>query len=313
MRSEFEPRKLSVRTFLAIATCVAACLVGCSGSNHPARPYGAQRARLGESLALLGWNMAVSNLRWEGDYVLIDVDASAASAKDLRAPRAKPEDIRFGLYGALAHPMESAGLGSCDAGTASVHDIPSPLSAPPDRLTGTVCLGPLKDRSQVRGVYGYSPHDRIPNTSAAYPAAFPVGLPPTNRNDTGLVVKTVSLSAWRADGTPVTKAQLGDPGAFTGNGYMLLGLEADALAARYRDDSATRGGPMMLLVSPTLPGAGLNPACAAYGYSVLILPDASLDSVHVNASLCTQGEINEALLYATVAVDGTHAGVWTQR
>jgi len=313
MRSEFEPRKLSVRTFLAIATCVAACLVGCSGSNHPARPYGAQRARLGESLALLGWNMAVSNLRWEGDYVLIDVDASAASAKDPRAPRAKPEDIRFGLYGALAHPMESAGLSSCDAGTASVHDIPSPLSAPPDRLTGTVCLGPLKDRSQVRGVYGYSPHDRIPNTSAAYPAAFPVGLPPTNRNDTGLVVKTVSLSAWRADGTPVTKAQLGDPGAFTGNGYMLLGLEADALAARYRDDSATRGGPMMLLVSPTLPGAGLNPACAAYGYSVLILPDASLDSVHVNASLCTQGEINEALLYATVAVDGTHAGVWTQR
>ena len=313
MRSEFEPRKLSVRTFLAIATCVAACLVGCSGSNHPARPYGAQRARLGESLALLGWNMAVSNLRWEGDYVLIDVDASAASAKDPRAPRAKPEDIRFGLYGALAHPMESAGLGSCDAGTASVHDIPSPLSAPPDRLTGTVCLGPLKDRSQVRGVYGYSPHDRIPNTSAAYPAAFPVGLPPTNRNDTGLVVKTVSLSAWRADGTPVTKAQLGDPGAFTGNGYMLLGLEADALAARYRDDSATRGGPMMLLVSPTLPGAGLNPACAAYGYSVLILPDASLDSVHVNASLCTQGEINEALLYATVAIDGTHAGVWTQR
>ena len=25
------------------------------------------------------------------------------------------------------------------------------------------------------------------------------------------------------------------------------------------------------------------------------------------------GDINEALLYATVAVDGTHAGVWTQR
>jgi hypothetical protein len=46
---------------------------------------------------------------------------------------------------------------------------------------------------------------------------------------------------------------------------------------------------------------------------VLILPDASQDAVHVSASLCTQGEINEALLYATVAVDGTHAGVWTKR
>jgi hypothetical protein len=293
-----------------MAACVIACLVGCSGSNHPVRAYGAQGARLGESLALLVRNMSVSNLRWDGDYVLVDVDASPT---DPRVGHAKPEDIRFGLYGALAHPMESAGLGSCDNAIASLHGIQHPLSAPPDRLTGTVCLGPLKDRSQVRGVYGYSPRDRIPNTSAAYPAAFPVGLLPTNGNDTGLVVRTTSLSAWRADGAPVTKAQLGDPAAFNGNGYMLLGLEADAVAARYRDDSAARGGPMMLLASPTVPGRGLNPACATYGSSVLILPDASLDSVHVNASLCTQGEINDALLYATVAIDGTHAGVWTQR
>jgi hypothetical protein len=299
-----------MRRFLALVACLAACLVGCSGSNHPVRPYGAQGARLGESLALLGWNMSVSNLRWDGDYVLVDVDASPT---DPHAPHAKPEDVRFGLYGALAHPMESTGLGSCDNAMAAVHDIQHPLSAAPDRLTGSVCLGPLKDRSQVRGVYGYSPRDRIPNTSAAYPAAFPVGLLPTNGNDTGLVVKTTSLSAWRADGTPVTNAQLGDPAAFNGNGYMLLGLEADAIAARYRDDSAARGGPMMLLTSPTVPGRGLNPACATYGSSALILPDASLDSVHVNASLCTQGEINEALLYATVAIDGTRAGVWTQR
>ncbi|HWS92655.1 MAG TPA: hypothetical protein VN306_09240 [Mycobacterium sp.] len=299
-----------MRSFIALVACLAVCLVGCSGSNHPVRPYGAQGARLGESLALLGWNMSVSNLRWDSDYVLINVDASPT---DPHVGHAKPEDIRFGLYGALAHPMESAGLGSCDNAMASVHDIQHPLSSPPDRLTGTVCLGPLKDRSQVRGVYGYSPRDRIPNTSAAYPAAFPVGLLPTNGNDTGLVVKTVSLSAWRADGAQVTKAQLGDPAAFNGNGYMLLGLEADAIADRYRDDSAKRDGPMMLLASPTLPGQGLNPACATYGSSVLILPNASLDSVHVNASLCTQGEINEALLYATVAIDGTHAGVWTQR
>jgi hypothetical protein len=300
-----------MRTFLAIAACLALCLAGCSSANQPVRPYGAQGARLGESLALLGWNMSVSNLRWDGDYVLVDVDASVASAK---GPHAKPEDIRFGLYGALAHPMEVAGLGSCDTAKASVRDIPAPLSAPRDRLTGTVCLGPLKDRSQVRGVYGYSPRDRIPDSSSAYPVAFPVGLLPTNANDSGgLAVKTVSLSAWRADGIPVTKTQLGDPGAFTGNGYMLLGLEATAVAARYRDESTKRGGPMMLLASPTLPGPGLNPACATYGSSVLILPDASLDAVHVNASLCTQGEINDALLYATLAIDGTHAGVWTLR
>lgn len=298
-----------MRTFVALA-CLAACLVSCSGSNHPVRPYGAQGARLGEALGLLGWNMAVSNLRWDDDYLLIDVDASPTGPK---APHAKPEDIRFGLYGAPAHPMEAGGLGSCDNAMAKARDISSPLSAPPDRLTGTVCLGPLKDRdrSEVRGVYTYSPRDRMPKTTVAYGAAFPVGVLPTNGNDTRVTIKTTSLSAWRADGTPVTKAQLGDPAAFAGSGYMLLGLEADAIAARYRDDSTSRGGPMMLLASPTLPGRGLNPACAAYGSSVLILPDASLDAVHVNASLCTQGEINDALLYATVAIAGTHAGVWT--
>jgi hypothetical protein len=54
-------------------------------------------------------------------------------------------------------------------------------------------------------------------------------------------------------------AVLGDPTAFNGKGYMLLGLEIAGLAARYRDDSATRGGPLMVLVAPTLLGthAGL--------------------------------------------------------
>jgi hypothetical protein len=93
--------------------------------------------------------------------------------------------------------------------------------------------------------------------------------------------------------------------------YVLLGLDADTIAAKYRDDSAARGGPMMLLASPTLPAPGLSAACSAYGSSVLILPEASLDAVHVSASLCTQGDISEALLYATVAIVGTHAAVWT--
>lgn len=299
-----------MRTFIAMAVCSAVCLAGCS-VRHPHRPYGAQGARIGESLAVLGWNMAVSNLRWDGDYVLVDIDASLT---DPHAPHAKPEDVHYGLYGALSHPMESTGLGSCDDAIARMRGgVTTPLMAPPGRLTGTVCLGPLQDRSAVRGVYTYSPHDRIPATSAAYPAAFPVGMLPTNRNDTGLVVKTTSVSAWRADGIPLTKEQFGDSMVFTGNGYMLLGLEVDAVAARYRDDSTARGGPMMLLATPTLPGRGLNPACAAYGSSVLILPEASLDAVRVNASLCTQGEINEAVLYATVAIVGTHAAVWTAR
>ena len=99
--------------------------------------------------------------------------------------------------------------------------------------------------------------------------------------------------------------------AFNGKGYMLLGLEITGLAARYRDDSAARGGPMMVLVAPTLPAPGLSHACDIYGASMLVLPNASLDAVQMRASLCTQGEMEAALLYASVSLVGTHAGLWT--
>jgi hypothetical protein len=290
---------------LSIAILGAAC----STSSRVANPYGASVARLGESMALLGWNMSVSNLRFESGHVLVDVDA-APSEKG--KPHAKPEDIRFGVYGAVAHPLETDGLGSC-SGVASL--AISPLSAPdPDRLTGTVCLGPLDEQSAVRGVYVYSPRDRIAGTTAAYPVAFPVGVLPTNRTDTGLTVQSKSTEAWRADGTMVTQASLGDPAVFTGNGYMLLSLDISAIKAQYSDESAKRGGPLMVIVAPTMPaGQGLSHACAAYGSSVLALPDAKLDAVRLNASLCTQGEINEALLYGTLSVVGTHAAVWISR
>jgi hypothetical protein len=290
---------------LSIAVLGAAC----STSSRAPNPYGASSARLGESMALLGWNMSVSNLRFQSGHVLVDVDA-APSEKG--KPHAKPEDIRFGVYGAVAHPLETDGLGSC-SGVASL--AISPLSAPdPDRLTGTVCLGPLDEQSGVRGVYVYSPRDRIAGTTAAYPVGFPVGVLPTNRTDTGLTVQSKSTEAWRADGAMVTPASLGDPAVFTGNGYMLLGLDISAIKAQYSDESAKRGGPLMVTVAPTMPaGQGLSYACAAYGSSVLVLPDAKLDAVRLNASLCTQGEINEALLYATLSVVGTHAAVWIRR
>jgi hypothetical protein len=297
--------------FLGVLMALALVLMGCGDDKHTADTFGAKSARVGESLAVLGWNISVANLRFDADHVLIDVDAAPS---DPSAPRAKPEDLRFGLYGALAHPIEATGIGSCAAVQGA--DI-APLSAASpstaaDHLTGTVCIGPIRDQSQVRGVYAYSPRDRLPGTAVAYAAAFPVGVPSTNVNDAGLVVSTTSVDAWRADGTQLTPAALGDPGSFTGNGYMLLGLQADALVSEYRDDSARRGGPMMLVVAPTLPPPGLNPACLTYGASVLVMPDAALDSVHVDASLCTQGEINAALLYATVSVVGTHAAVWTK-
>ena len=289
---------------LALVTGLA--LVACAGDQEANRTYGAQSAKLGESLTVLGWNVSVSNLRFGGDYVLVDVDAAVAQPG---GPHAKPESIRFGLYGALAHPIEAFALGGC-ADETSLDVVPA--SAPsPEKLTGTVCLGPLRDQTQVRGVYVYSPQDRIAGTTAAYAAAFPVGIPPIGGNDTGLVLKSTSVDAFRADGAQLEPAALGDPAAFTGNGYMLLGLDISGLATRYRDESASRGGPLMVVVGPTLPGPGLSHACAIYGASVLVLPDASMDAVSVRASLCTQGELNRALLYASVSVIGTHAALWT--
>jgi hypothetical protein len=81
-----------------------ALTAACSGGGHRDQVYGAATARLGESLAVLGWNTSVSNLRWQDDYVLIDVDAAPTDAAKAHADA---RDIRFGLYGALAHPMEA--------------------------------------------------------------------------------------------------------------------------------------------------------------------------------------------------------------
>jgi hypothetical protein len=297
---------VSVRALVA-GLLAAVLLAACSSSTADTGPYGAESAKIGESLATLGWNMSVSNLRFDGDYVRVDVDAAPSTPG---GPHAKPEAIRFGLYGALAHPIESNALGGC-SGVTSLNL--QPASAPnPDKLTGTVCLGPLRDQSQVRGVYAYSPQDKIAGTTVAYPAAFPVGLMPTNDNDTGMVLQTSSVDAFHGDGAQLDSTALGDPAAFNGNGYMLLGLQIDGQAARYRDDSARRGGPLMVVVAPSLPGAGLSYACSVYGASLLILPDSSLEAIAVRASLCTQGEMNAALLYATVSVIGTHAAVWTK-
>lgn len=283
-------------------------MTACSGSDQPAAPYGAQAARIGQQLSVLGWDITVSDLRWGADHVLVDV---AGRVTDPDQPHAEPKDLRFGLYGAMSHPLEANGVDSC---AAAVGATSQPLAVPaPDRITGTVCLGPMQDRAAVRGVYVYSPKDRIAGSTLAYPAAFPVGLAPTDDQETGLALATTSVQGWRADGLLLTPGALGNPTAFDGNGHMLLGLTADAPAARYRDQSQARGGPLMLVVGPNTAGPWSNPACAVYGSSVLILPEASLGAVHVAMSLCTQGPLTAALLYATVSVIGTHAGVWISR
>ncbi len=162
----------------------------------------------------------MSNLRFDGDHVLFDVDASPTQAD---GPHAKPEDIRFGLYGALAHPIEANAIGGCrDVTSLAVQPAAAPT---PNRLSGTVCIGPMRDQSQVRGAYVYSPKERMAGTTVSYAAAYPIGVPQTDQDDTGLAIKTTSVDAFRADGAQLDPTALGDPDAFNGKGYMLLGLE----------------------------------------------------------------------------------------
>lgn len=292
----------AVTTMILVVTAT-----GCSDDDTPTRTYEALTTSLGQALDVLGWHITLSDLRFEADRVLVDVDASPSADE-----RAKPEDLRFGLYGALAHPIEADGVSACsDVPSLSLQPLTASPAEAPDKISGTVCLGPQRDQSQVRGVYVYSPRDRISGTTVAYAAAFPVGVLPTNPNDTGLSIKSSSVDGFSADGAQLAPTALGEPDAFSGNGYMLLGLEITGLAQRYRDDSARRGGPLMVVAAPTLPPPGLSHACSVYGSSVLVLPDASREGVNMRASLCTQGEINAALLYASVSVIGTHAALWT--
>ena len=145
-----------MRALIAAVTAVMLVVAtACSSDAAPPRTYEALTASIGASLAVLGWHIKVDNLRFDADHVLVDVDASATGGD-----RAKPEDIRFGLYGALSHPLEANGLAGC-TGVNSLGIRPL-AAAGPDKLTGTVCLGPLRDQSQVRGVYVYSPRERIP-------------------------------------------------------------------------------------------------------------------------------------------------------
>lgn len=293
------------RLIAVLATALLLGATACSDDGKAADVYAAQTAAVGESLALAGWNISVSNLRFEGDNVLIDVDASHSGTGTPVAP----ESLRFGLYGALAHPIEANAIGGCR----NINDLDiTPVSAPsPDRLSGTVCLGPQREQNQVRGVYAYSPQDRMPGTTVAFAAAFPVGTPPMEDTETGLTAQTTSAEGFSADGAQLAQTALGDPQAFTGNGYMLLGLQIDGAAEKYREAARRRGGPTMIVVAPTLPGPGLSYQCAAYGASMLVLPDASRDGVSIRVSLCTQGEINNALLYASASMIGTHAALWT--
>jgi hypothetical protein len=57
---------------LAVARVIFAA--ACSQSSSKSS-YGAAQARIGESLAPLGRNISVADFRWNGDFVLVDVDA----------------------------------------------------------------------------------------------------------------------------------------------------------------------------------------------------------------------------------------------
>ena len=138
---------------LGVAVVAAWVSVACGKPAAPAAPYGAAAADVGDAVDILGWHVSVTGLRFEAEHLLVDVDATPA---DQPGPRAAPADLRFGLYGSLAHPIEAYGMDSC---AQPAGPVPTPLAVQsadggPARIAGTVCLGPISDQAQVRGVAG---------------------------------------------------------------------------------------------------------------------------------------------------------------
>ena len=95
---------------IALLAAIMLAATSCAGGGDRSDVYSAPTAALGESMAVLGWNMSVANLRFDADYVLVDIDASPSQEG---GEHVAPGDVRFGLYGALAHPIEADAVGGC--------------------------------------------------------------------------------------------------------------------------------------------------------------------------------------------------------
>ncbi len=233
-------------------------LAACSGGDDRRRPLATGRPpRSANRLSILGWNVSVSNLRFDGDQVLIDVDAARRGRRRARHPRRPCGSVCTVRWPIRSRPMP---VGGCASAT---RPEPAAITARDSRSASAAqhVLGPIRDQSQVRGCTLYSPQDRMPRRPRSpIAAAFPVGLAPTSATDTGC---RCARPAW----TRFTRRRLATRrpprwatrSAFTGNGYMLLGLAIDGLANAIPRRLGARGGPMMVLTGPTLPGAGSVP------------------------------------------------------
>ncbi len=252
--------------------------------------------------------MSVSNLRFDGDNVLIDVDASPSGD----GAHADPKDLRFGLYGALAHPLEAPALGGCrDVTDLGVQPLsaPTPGEAHGHGVSRAACatsprcaaFTSIRRSDRMRGH-----HDVLCRCVSRRAAADQRERHRAFAQDhqRGRVPRGRRHARPDRARRPRTRSPA--------SGYMLLGLEIAGLAARYRDESkrARRSDDG---------GGGADAACAravaTHATSTVrrcwCCPTRRWTRSSVRASLCTQGDINAALLYPTVSVIGTHAGLWT--
>ena len=139
----------------------------CSSTDQAAHARRVLRppVRSASRLAILGWNMSVTNLRFDADYVLIDVEAIA----DRRRARRTPNPTTSGSASTArwrirSRPTRSAAVETSQAGV-------QPLSAPtPGRLSGTVCMGPCATSPRCVAFTRTQPRDRIAGTTVAYGA-----------------------------------------------------------------------------------------------------------------------------------------------
>ena len=78
---------MAVRALIAAVMAVLLAVTAGCASDQPGRTYEASTAALGESLDILGWRLKVSDLRFDSEHVLVDVEGTASGDA-----HAKPED-----------------------------------------------------------------------------------------------------------------------------------------------------------------------------------------------------------------------------
>ena len=266
-----------MRALVGPASAVVLLRRPAPAATDAAGPYGAQTARRSVSR----WRCSAGTSRCPTCASTATTSSSTSTRRRRRPAARTPSPRPSGSVSTARWPTRSRPTRSAAARDVTDLDL-QPAAAPtPDKLTGTVCLGPLRDQTpgarRVR-LLAAGPDRRAPPSPTRRRSRSGCRRP--TRTTPAWSLKTTSVDAFRADG-----AQLDPDRARRPDGVQRQRLHA----ARTRDQRSGSAIPRRLgRARRPADGAWWRRRCPARGCrtparstasSLLVLPDASLDAV----------------------------------